>query len=195
MCCYIGVSPENINWYITFWCHFFTVEIIDCSFDVLSIKIFKRKHFWMFKRTFYSQKYLDDACIFLFAFSTGPVSSIKSVNKLSSFSIFNSLITLLKVSLKIWATSLKIFFTQNILLLLHSKYSRFRRELFWSLSNNFYLKIKSLLSSKRFYCQLSYWCQGIHNISAKTQYFNTAVSLLVISLFIYFWYRFQIFIS
>ena len=87
---------------------------------------------------------------FLIAFSTGSVSSITSVSKLSSFSIFISLTTFLKNSLKVSAS-----------FALHSKCPSFREELFWSLSNNFYLKINGSLSFKRFYYQLSSRCEKI----------------------------------
>ena len=54
--CYnVGVPLENLDWCITFWCCFFIVYIIDFAFHVLSIKIFKRKSFGIFKRTFCSQ--------------------------------------------------------------------------------------------------------------------------------------------
>ena len=92
---------------------------------------------------------------FLIAFSTGSVSSITSVSKLSSFSIFISLTTLLKNSLKVSA---------NFALL-------FREELFWSLSNNFYLKLNGSLSSKRFYYQLSSRCQKILKKSLVNPFF------------------------
>ena len=97
--------------YHPFWCLSFTVYIIDFPSDVLNIKIFKQKYFWIFKRTFCLQNTWM-VFVFLIAFSTGSVSSITSVIKLSSFSIFNSLTTLLKNSLKVsedFASALKMF--------------------------------------------------------------------------------------
>ena len=56
-------------------------------------------------------------------------------------------------------------------MLLHSKCPSFWEELFWSLSNNFYLKIKGLLPSKRFYYQLSSRCQRIHKKDLMNLFF------------------------
>ena len=93
---------------------------------------------------------------FFIPFSTGSVSSILSVSKLSSFSIFNSLMKLLKNSLK----------GQQLLInvpVFEKSYSGVCRITFiW--------KYRSYCLPKGFYHQISYWCRGIHNVSAfKTQ--------------------------
>ena len=119
----------------------------------ITLKYLNENTFGSLKELFI-HKMLGWLLYFVIAFSTGSVSSITSVSKFSSFSIFNFLTTLLKTSLKVSAT-----FDFSL------KCSCFREVLFWSLSNNFCLKIKNLLSSKRVYYQLSYWCQRIYNIS------------------------------
>ena len=53
-CYYVGAQLESLDWYITFWRRFFTFYIIDFIYHSHNIKIFKRKYFWIFKRTFYS---------------------------------------------------------------------------------------------------------------------------------------------
>ena len=42
-----GISPFGVA--------FFIIYVIDFFFDSHNIKIFKRKYYWIFKRTFHSQ--------------------------------------------------------------------------------------------------------------------------------------------
>ena len=97
-CHNVGVPLENFFWHVTFPYCFFTACIIDFPLNVLNIKIFKRKYFWVFKRTYSQNTWM--VFYFLIAFSTGSDSFITLVSKLPSFSIFNSLTTLQKKFIK-----------------------------------------------------------------------------------------------
>ena len=90
-----GISPFSVA--------FLLFKLLISLLATTTLKYLNKNAFGCLKELFI-RKILGQVLYFLIAFSTGSVSSITPVSKLSFFSIFNSLTTLLKNSLKVSAT-------------------------------------------------------------------------------------------